>query len=168
MIQNYKRLGKFSISIHWRHSFIAMRCRIRVTVTVRTAGLAPTPRTVPADRARAARGSPERRARQTFVLTSVWLNRASRFSFLYHFIWSKIVGIFWYETLFKCSHRKLMAYLQWRTRTRVRTLIRIPNPMATLYYAKYVHIARTRIPTPYFCIGQESDSESVQSLSPAK
>ena len=35
--------------------------------------------------------------------------------------------------------------------------------MATLYYAENVHIAQTqtRIPTPYFCIGQESESESV-------
>ena len=53
-----------------------------MTVTVRTAGRVRIPPTVPADRARAARGSPERRARQTFVLTNVWLNRASRFCFL--------------------------------------------------------------------------------------
>ena len=35
--------------------------------------------------------------------------------------------------------------------------------MATLYYAEYVLIAQTwtRIPTPYFCTGQESESESV-------
>ena len=35
--------------------------------------------------------------------------------------------------------------------------------MATLYYAEYVYIARTqiRIPTLYFCTGQESQSESV-------
>ena len=34
---------------------------------------------------------------------------------------------------------------------------------ATLYYAEHVHIAltRTRIPTSYLCIGQESESESV-------
>ena len=34
----------------------------------------------------------------------------------------------------------------------------IPND----YYAEYVHITqtRTRIPTPYFCTGQESESES--------
>ena len=34
--------------------------------------------------------------------------------------------------------------------------------MATLYYVEHAHIAqtRTRIPTHYFCIGQESDSES--------
>ena len=33
--------------------------------------------------------------------------------------------------------------------------------MATLYYAEHVHIAQTRIPTPYFCVGQEPESESV-------
>ena len=35
--------------------------------------------------------------------------------------------------------------------------------MATLYYAEHVHIAQTwtQIPTPYFCMGQESKSESV-------
>ena len=35
--------------------------------------------------------------------------------------------------------------------------------MATLYYAEHVHIAQTqtRIPTPCFCVGQESVSESV-------
>ena len=35
--------------------------------------------------------------------------------------------------------------------------------MAALYYAEHVHIAltRTRIPTPYFCFGQESASASV-------
>ena len=35
--------------------------------------------------------------------------------------------------------------------------------MATLYCAEHVHIARVqiRIPTPYFCIGYESMSESV-------
>ena len=52
-----------------------------MTVTVRMAGRVRIPPTVPADPARAARGSPERRARQTFVLTNVWLNRASRFCF---------------------------------------------------------------------------------------
>ena len=35
--------------------------------------------------------------------------------------------------------------------------------MATLYYVEHVHFAQTgtRIPTPYFCIGQVSESESV-------
>ena len=33
--------------------------------------------------------------------------------------------------------------------------------MATLYYAEHVHITQTRIPTPYFCMGQESESEFV-------
>ena len=42
----------------------------------------------------------------------------------------------------------LMAHLHWRRRTRVRTWIRMPNPMATLYYAEHVHIAQilTQIP----------------------
>ena len=40
-----------------------------------------------------------------------------------------------------------MAHLHLRRWTRVRTRIRIPNPMATLYYAEHVHIAQiwTRI-----------------------
>ena len=54
-----------------------------------------------------------------------------------------------------------MARLHCRRRTRVQTRIRIPNPMATLYYAEYVHIAQTWISTPYFCIRQESESVSV-------
>ena len=35
--------------------------------------------------------------------------------------------------------------------------------MGTLYYAEHVHIAQiqTQIPTPYFCKGQKSQSESV-------
>ena len=55
-----------------------------------------------------------------------------------------------------------MAYLHCRRRTRLQTLIRIPNPMATLYCAEHVPIAETRtwIPTLYFCVGQESESES--------
>ena len=28
--------------------------------------------------------------------------------------------------------------------------------MATMYYGEHVHIAQSQIPTPYFCIGQES------------
>ena len=49
------------------------------------------------------------------------------------------------------------------TRIRVRTRTRIPNLMATLYYAERVHIAQTqaRIPTPFFCIRQESESEYI-------
>ena len=48
------------------------------------------------------------------------------------------------------------AHLHCRRRNLVR--IRNPNPMATLYYAELVHIVHigTRIPTSYFCIGQES------------
>ena len=30
---------------------------------------------------------------------------------------------------------------------------RIRNQMALLYYAEHVHVAQTRISTPYFCIG---------------
>ena len=63
----------------------------------------------------------------------------------------------------------VMAYLHCRTWVQTQqTRIRIPNPMATLYYAEHVHIARIRtwIPTPYFCTGQESEFESVpESLS---
>ena len=33
--------------------------------------------------------------------------------------------------------------------------------MATLYYAEHVHIPQTQIPTSYFCIGQESEYESL-------
>ena len=35
--------------------------------------------------------------------------------------------------------------------------------MVTLYYAEHIHITQTqtRIPTSYFCVGQESESESV-------
>ena len=33
--------------------------------------------------------------------------------------------------------------------------------MATLYYAKHVHITQTRTQDLYFCTGQESKSESV-------
>ena len=39
--------------------------------------------------------------------------------------------------------------------TLTETCIRIPNPMALLYYTEHVHIAQTRtqtrIPTTYFC-----------------
>ena len=42
----------------------------------------------------------------------------------------------------------------------VRAEIRIPNLMAKLHCAEHVQIAQTRIPTPYFCTGQESESFS--------
>ena len=53
-----------------------------------------------------------------------------------------------------------MAYLHSQRRTQLQTWIWIPTPMATLYDAEHVHIkqTRTRIPTPYFCIGHESES----------
>ena len=53
-----------------------------------------------------------------------------------------------------------MAHLYCRTWIQILTRIRISNPMATLYCAEHVHIAQiwTRIPTPCFCIGQESKS----------
>ena len=46
--------------------------------------------------------------------------------------------------------RPTSVHLHCRTRIRVQTWIRIPNPMATLYYAEHVHTAQTRIATPYF------------------
>ena len=51
-----------------------------------------------------------------------------------------------------------MANLHCRIRIQTLTRIRIPNQMATLYYAEHVHIAQTRtsIPTPYFQ-GSHSD-----------
>ena len=57
----------------------------------------------------------------------------------------------------------LMAHLHCGRWTWVQTWIRIPNPIATLYWAEHVRIAQTRTlsPTPYFCIGRESESESV-------
>ena len=33
---------------------------------------------------------------------------------------------------------------------------------ATLYYAEHVHIAQTRMPTPQFCIEQESEFKSIR------
>ena len=56
-----------------------------------------------------------------------------------------------------------MAHLHCRKRNRVQTRIQILNPMATLFYVEYDHIAQiqTQIPTPYFCKGQESESEFV-------
>ena len=52
-----------------------------------------------------------------------------------------------------------MAYLHLRRHTR----IQIPNPIATLCYAEHVHMAQTQtwMPTPNFCIGQESESKSI-------
>ena len=56
-----------------------------------------------------------------------------------------------------------MARLHCRRRTQIQTRIQIPNPMVTLYCVEHVHIAQTQtwIPTPYFCIRQESESVSV-------
>ena len=62
----------------------------------------------------------------------------------------------WYpEKIIKIEHC--------RRRIRVQTRIRIPNLMGTLHCAEHVCIAQTwnRITTPYFCIGQESESISV-------
>ena len=55
-----------------------------------------------------------------------------------------------------------MTYLHCQRRTRVQTLVQIPNPMATLYYVEHVHIAqpRTQIPTAYSYTGYQSESES--------
>ena len=60
-----------------------------------------------------------------------------------------------------------MAYFHWQRRTRVQTRIPILNPMATFYYAEHVHITQTRtqIPTPYFCLRQESESKESESVS---
>ena len=57
----------------------------------------------------------------------------------------------------------VMAYLHCQRHNRVRTRIRIPNPVPALYYEEHVHIVQTqiRIPVPYFCTGQESQCESV-------
>ena len=58
----------------------------------------------------------------------------------------------------------VMAHLHCRRQTRIWTRIQIPNIMATLNYAEHVHIVaqiQTQIPTAYFCIGQESESDSV-------
>ena len=66
------------------------------------------------------------------------------------------------ETWCACPY----VWRQWgnlNARTQTQRRIRIPNLMATLYYTEHVHITQTRIriSTPYFCIGQESISESV-------
>ena len=60
----------------------------------------------------------------------------------------------------QCS---IMAHLHCQRQTWVQTQIQIPNPMATLHYAEYFHIACTwiQIPTPHCCTGQDSESESV-------
>ena len=52
----------------------------------------------------------------------------------------------------------VLAYFHWRRRTKVPTRTLIPNPMVALYYAEHVHIAQTRIPTPYFCTWHRSES----------
>ena len=44
-----------------------------------------------------------------------------------------------------------MAHLHCRTRIHIRIL----NPVTTLHCTEHVHIAQTRIPTSYFCVGQE-------------
>ena len=56
-----------------------------------------------------------------------------------------------------------MAHLHCLKRAQVRTRIRIPSLMTTLYCTETVHIAqaRTRIPISYSCTEQESKSESV-------
>ena len=56
-----------------------------------------------------------------------------------------------------------MAHLHRRKRSRVQTWIQIPNPMATLYYPEHftLHRLKSLVPTPYFCIVQESESESM-------
>ena len=55
-----------------------------------------------------------------------------------------------------------MAYLYCRTQIRILTQIRIPNQMATLYYAEHFTLhglgLRSLLPV---CVGQESESESV-------
>ena len=39
--------------------------------------------------------------------------------------------------------------------------VRILNLMVTLYYAEHVHIALgSQVPIPYFCMDQESESDS--------
>ena len=60
-----------------------------------------------------------------------------------------------------CMELCVMAHLHCRRRTWVQSQIRIRIQMATLYHAKHVYIPQTQIPTPYFCIGQESESESI-------
>ena len=64
------------------------------------------------------------------------------------------------------KHVRTMAYLYCRRRTRIRTKTPIQNSMATLYYTEHVHIAQTQtwIPSPYFCTGQESESECMHVL----
>ena len=60
--------------------------------------------------------------------------------------------------MFLFDHFYLIAYLHCWRRTRVQTLIKIRNLMATLNYAEYAHIAQTQnqTPSPCFCTGQES------------
>ena len=56
-----------------------------------------------------------------------------------------------------------MAYLHWQRRTQERDSGRDSKPNDYIVLCRTFHIAQTwtRIPTPYFCIGQESGSESV-------
>ena len=60
----------------------------------------------------------------------------------------------------QCFRRELtkMAHLHCRGQTQIQN----PNPMVALYCAEHVHTAQTqtRIPTPYFCTGQDSKSVS--------
>ena len=60
------------------------------------------------------------------------------------------------EHVMQKPHNALMTHLHFRKRTQ----IQIPNSMVTLYYVEHVHIAQTRIPTAYFCVGQESESNT--------
>ena len=54
--------------------------------------------------------------------------------------------------------QSVMAHLDCWLRTQLQTRTKIWNLMATLYCTETVPIVqtRTKIPTPYFCIGQES------------
>ena len=51
-----------------------------------------------------------------------------------------------------------MANLHCQRQTRIR--IRLGFKTQTLYFSEHVHIGQTqtRIPTPYFCVGQEPES----------
>ena len=66
------------------------------------------------------------------------------------------------STRIRSERFRVVASLHFWTRTRIRTLTLIPNPMAILYHVENVHIAQTwtRIPSPNFCMVQESESES--------
>ena len=61
--------------------------------------------------------------------------------------------------MFNCtSEHIILAHLLCQRQTWVQTRILIPNLMATLHCTEHVYIAQTQIPTPDFCIGQESES----------